>query len=297
MSSKKKRVGEPLTLPFAIRSFVGYLEGTEKAAHTIRSYRSDLATFQSYLGETPLSKVGLKDLEEYHEFLKKEGMSTNTRRRKVLTSRRLLAFLHQRGKLSIDISGRVPAPYKVERVPQVFDTLSMIERVRALPSSSPIEARNRVLLWFLAETGAQVSEVSRIRFDEVELVRGGKEAWLSVSGKAPRRLPLSPELAFEVEHLRLLDRKFAWVFTGFTRQGSLGTPITDRGVELLVRAAATRLNVPKLTPRLFRHSAVVLWNRQGLSRDQIRERLGLKTEYAFRAYEPLFKLDPVLLSV
>jgi integrase len=71
----------------------------------------------------------------------------------------------------------------------------------------------------------------------------------------------------------------------------LDTPISDRAVELLTRAYAGSLGVPGLTPRAFRHSVVVLWNQRGLSRSDIRERLGLKTDYAFRAYEPLFNLD------
>jgi integrase/recombinase XerD len=280
------------TLAYAIRSFMGYLEGTQKAAHTIRSYRSDLATFSEFLDGAPISEIGLQDLERYHEFLKQQGMSTNTRRRKVLTVRRLMNYLHKRGKVTIDVSARVPAPYKVERVPQVFSTASMVERIRALPGDTASAARDRLLLWTLAETGAQVSEVSRLKFSDFELDAQGAQGWVQISGKAPRRLPISPELAFEAaRQMELAGHLRPWAFSGYHRAQPLDTPISDRAVELLARAYAERLGVPGLTPRAFRHSVVVLWNQNGLSRPEIRERLGLKTDYAFRAYEPLFKLD------
>lgn len=280
---------QPATLAYAIRSFMGYLEGTQKAAHTIRSYRSDLTTFAEFLDGAPISGVGLADLERYHEFLKLQGMSTNTRRRKVLTVRRLMNYLHKRGKVAIDVSARVPAPYKVERVPQVFSTTEMLGRIRALPSETASAARDRLLLWTLAETGAQVSEVSRLKFSDYEM--RGNEAWLQISGKSPRCIPISPELAFEAARQGEGAAGRPWAFTGFHRALPLDTPISDRAVELLARAYAGPLGVPGLTPRAFRHSVAVLWNQKGLSRSEIRERLGLKTDYAFRAYEPLFKLE------
>ena len=133
-----------------------------------------------------------------------------------------------------------------------------------------------------------MSEVSRLRFSDFQLGSAGQTSWLQILGKAERRIPISAELAFEAA--RLAQGSGLWAFTGFHRAQPMGTAISDRAVELLTRSYAERLGVPGLTPRAFRHSAVVAWNQQGLSRLEIRERLGLKTDYAFRVYEPLFVL-------
>ena len=124
-STNKSRVRE-LTFPYAMRSFLGYLEGTHKAAHTISSYKSDLNSFQTFLEKNTkgsvhastkaLKNIQLSDLEEYHDYLRAQGQKVNSRRRKLLTVRRLMTYLNNRNKLTVDAGKKLPAPYKVERV-------------------------------------------------------------------------------------------------------------------------------------------------------------------------------------
>ncbi len=61
----------------ALKSYLGYLEGTEKARHTIKSYRLDLLSFYDFLakrqtkpGPLRIEAVSVADLESYHEHLK-----------------------------------------------------------------------------------------------------------------------------------------------------------------------------------------------------------------------------------
>ncbi len=287
---------KPLSFAYALKSFLGYLEGTEKSAHTIKNYRSDLMSFQVFLekglGSKPvsLSDVTLADLERYHENLKKEGFKTNTRRRKVLTVRKLLRYLSLRRKIALDLGQKLPTPHKIERVPQTIILSDLLRRVREDVPENEIQARNRVLLWTLAETGCQVSELSRIRFDDWHPHKGTqKEAILQVSGKAPRALPVSLELYQEVQHLQHLGNGTPYLFLGFNKFGSMGSPITPRGIELLVKTQAARLDLGEITPRVIRHSVVRHWLEQKLPREEIQRRLGLRTSYAFRVYEPLMR--------
>src|SRR3712207_5102223 len=89
-NSKESKV---LKFSYIIRSFIGYLEGTEKSENTIKNYRSDLLSFQQFLqnglgsDEVSISHVTRMDLEKYQEFLRLQGFKTNTRRRKILTVR------------------------------------------------------------------------------------------------------------------------------------------------------------------------------------------------------------------
>ncbi len=288
---QRKRHPPPLNFAYATRSFLGYLEGTSKAAHTIKNYEGDLVSFQRFLekglGSRPvaLSQMTLKDLERYHAYLRAEGLKTNTRRRKILTVRRLLRYLTVRKKLTLDLGQRIPAPHKIERTPQTVPLLELLERIRQLPTRTLLETRNRALLWTLAETGCLVSEVAELRFEQ-----WNPPTSLSLSGKAPRTVPVSLELIQAIEQLKSQAQdKSTWLFLGFNRYGSLGGAITPRGIELLVRHYAKELGFPKLTPRTFRHSAVIHWFKQGLARADIQDRLGLKTDYAFRSYEPLLK--------
>jgi len=285
--SQRKASVKP-AIPAAIRSFVGHLEGSGKSAHTISNYLTDLRVFQQFLekglGSTPtaLHQVTRADLEKFHHWLKAQGLKTNTRRRKILTVRRLLRYLTQRKKIEIDVGNKLPAPAKIERVPTTFDRQKLIEKIFELPSDSLLLLRNQVLLLTLAETACLVSEVTRMRFDDWSAQ--GSSARVAVGGtKAPRSLNVSAQLWRKVQALKELSGDSPWLFLGFNKAGPLRSPITPRGVELLVKA---KLDI---NPRHFRHSAVLDWYKQGATRLEIQERLGLKTDYAFRVFEPLFK--------
>ena len=290
---QRKRTQKPLDFAYAMKSFVGYLEGTEKALHTIRNYRSDLMSFEEFLEKglgsklVPMSRITRADLERYHSWLKAQGFKTNTRRRKLLTIRRLLRYLSRRGKLGIDVGDQLPAPPKMERVPKTFKTEGLLNALRALPTPTELEARNRILLWVLAETGCRVSEIGLLRAESV--ATRGSQAQLEFAGKFARTVPISAELASELKELSARAPAGRPVFSGFNRHGSLGAPISSRGVELLVKSYEGRLGVGDLTPRTFRHSAVLAWHRSGQPAQEIQRRLGLKTDYAFRIYAPLLK--------
>lgn len=278
---------------YALRSFLGYLEGTEKSEHTIKNYRLDLLSFEEFLqkglGSEPvaLSQVSREDLEKFHEYLKAQGLKTNTRRRKLLTVRKLLRYLTQRNKISIDIGRKLPAPHKVERIPMTVSSSELLQAIQQLPQEPELLARNRVLLWTLAETGCLVSEVAKLRFDQWHRSAGG--AFLSFDGKNARQIPVSSELYEAMLSLKATAGDRPWMFLGFNKFGALGAAISPRGVELLVKAYCDRLGVGELTPRSFRHSIVLHWFDQGVAKEEIQKRLGLKTAYAFRVYDPIFK--------
>jgi len=268
---------------------MGHLEGTGKALHTISSYRSDLKSFERFLemGMGPrrvaLHQLTIQDLTAYQKHLSALGLRTNTRRRKILTVRKLLKYLSIRKKINLDTSGKMPAPFKVERIPETVPLEVLMARIRVMPTTTLHQARNRVLLLTLAETGCLVSEVTRLKYESFSTHE------VRFEGKAPRALLISRELSDAVTALQSFAGGTPWLFLGFNRFGPLGQPITPRGVELLIRHHAESLGFEKLTPRTFRHSAVLHWHRQGAQTEEIQKRLGLKSTYAFRVYSALFK--------
>jgi site-specific recombinase XerD len=288
-----KKSQSKLEFSKALKSFVGYLEGTQKAAHTIKNYRLDLLAFHAFLEKQSPKKpircetLGENDLNAYHEFLRSQGFKTNTRRRKLLTAHRFVRYLSQRNQLLVEAPHKLPAPHKIERVPFTVSQKALIKAIQELPLTSILERRNRALLWTLAETGCLVSEVVQLRFEHWSSQNG--KAQLSIPGKAARTLSVSSELLDDIESLRDVSKNQSAIFLGFNKHGPLGAPMSARGVELLVRFYSARLGVGELTPRTFRHSAVIGWFEQGVSQDEIQKRLGLRTAYAFRNYAPLLK--------
>ncbi len=285
----------------ALKSFVGHLEGSGKARHTVDAYRFDLQNFAEFLqGLRPgkrTSSVTIdvrtlvrRDLERYHDWLKLSGQKTNTRRRKLMTVRKLMHYLTKRKKLDLDIAKKLPAPEKIERVPETID----LERLRAdlakLDRGTHLARRNEVLLGILVDTGCAVSEAAKLRWAQFDL-KSGKVRFV---GKAERELKLSAETIAGATKLReFAGAEDELCFVGFNRHGPMrvgkrALGITSRGIEMLVKSVAESLGYPRVTPRTLRHSAVVEWFRGGVAEDEIQRRLGLRTAYAFRIYAPIF---------
>ncbi len=301
---KHKRVNAShLEFPYALKSFLGYLEGTEKSEHTIKNYRLDILAFENFiqtrLSDRPvrLDRITTEDVERFHNYLKDQGLKTNTRRRKLLTVRKFLSFHVQRNLLPVELGRKMPTPHKIERVPATVSSAVLLTAIRALPMTSILDRRNRLILWTLAETGAQVGEVSRLRFQDWT---PGRVRVSGPGGKGARELNVSKELSDAALELAQeqggakANKPTVWVFQGFNKFGSLGGAISARGVELLVKHYAPKLGVGDLTPRTFRHSAVLRWFAEGMTRGQIQERLGLKTAYAFRIYDLMIKASTAL---
>jgi site-specific recombinase XerD len=294
---RRKPGGSDASFAAALRSFLGHLEGTAKAKHTVDSYRFDLQNFDQFLhtqkhgaGIANVRTLTRKDLERFGDWLKLDGQKTNTRRRKLMTVRKFMQYLAGRKKLDLDVGRKLPAPEKVERVPFTLDATALREAVLGLPGDSHLRLRNSILLLVLLETGASVSEVAQLRWSMID----SENSLVRFLGKSEREISISREL---VERFAKL-RKFAadtddLCFVGFNRFGpvrlgkkSLG--ITPRGVEMLVKALCATLGHSETTPRTLRHSAVVAWFRAGVSENEIQKRLGLKTAYTFRIYQPIF---------
>ncbi len=286
-----------INFPQAIRSFVGYLEGTQKSLHTIKNYSLDLAAFHEFLIEEysgkliQPSEISADDLTRYRQFLQKKGLKTNTRRRKILTVSQFLTYLSKRNKLPTNLATQLPAPHKIERIPFTVSSRELLDRIKKLPAVTLIEARNRVLLWVLAETGCQVSEVIAFRYEQWTQ-KTEQIGQVEILGKSPRNIPVSADLLKEVHRMREGATQSPWIFLGFNKFGSLGAPISARGVELLVKAYGSKLGHPELTPRTFRHSVIIQWFSEGLSQQEVQARLGLRTTYAFRSYETLLAKRP-----
>lgn len=301
---KAQRRRGPILFSAALKSFIGHLQGSGKAEHTIASYHFDLLSFAEFMQKSRGSKqvldlksVSRKDLDRFHEWLKSDGQKTNTRRRKLMTVRKLMHYLTARKKLDLDIASRLPAPEKIERVPETIDLEAYRKKLETLPTGSYIAIRNVALLALLSDTGCSVSEASKLRWSAID----GK---VSFMGKSERDCALSPRTLAWLSKLRAEALSLSGAtdqdsiadevcFVGFNRHGpirigkkTLG--ITSRGIEMLVKSVSETLGFADVTPRTLRHSAVVDWYRSGVREVEIQRRLGLRTAYAFRIYQPIF---------
>lgn len=171
--------------------------------------------------------------------------------------------------------------------------------------------RDLLILRLLITEGLNISEICQLKWNDFT---GGAEnpsqVWsLSIYGRHERTIRLGSadlkrEMALYKDRLKnILGNTHAtktgesailppWVFFRFSKAGqSLSHQpghLTERACEHSVSKAQEILRLEKLyPPRTFRHSVVLRWFKQGLTEDEIKERLGLRTKYAFRVFQPL----------
>lgn len=276
----------------ATQSFIGHLIGTAKAQQTIDSYKTDLKTFEGFMqSRFPKSKTWFSQLEPelltaFSEYLDKEKVKTNTKRRKLLTIQKFLRYLAGRNKVEKELGNRFPTPHKVEKTPKTIDLPKLLEGIKALPADTHLMARNQLILWVLAETGCLVSELSHVRFEDVS---SQGHPMILIRGKTERLLPISEGLRLAIFDHQKWSMSNPYLFRGFSKYGPLPERMSDRAIELIVKAYRGFFKIPALTPRLFRRSIVMHWFEQGKEQNEIQALLGLRSAYAFRVYEPLFK--------
>jgi integrase len=247
--------------------------------------------FQKPLARIHVEDLQLKDLERYEGHLKLQGDRTNSRRRKLISLKRFLGYYSKRANdRPPSVAEKWRTLPKVERVPQVLSLRKVFSALEALKLETNLnssrEFRDLALLRTLAETGAALHEVVALRSDQV--------AAGEILFQDGRRVPISKQLESE---LRILADG-GGLFRGHQGSQKLPGGMTTRAAELVIRSLATKWEVQGvwtaadaklLTARNLRHSCVLWWKQQGLTDLVIQERLGLRSNYAFRAYRKLFE--------
>lgn len=186
-----------MALPLWVEFFEDLQHVRGRSRNTVMAYRRDLEMFESF-------KKTKKSLQEFHDFMKKKGLSTRSQARVVSSVRTYLKFLEGQG---------VDAPELRElRPPRVKATLPKpitLKEFEALFEASAVEdiyktARNQITLLLLFGLGCRVSELISLSLYDFNATEG----WLKVLGKGSkeRLIPLSENLLTElkdyIRHIR-----------------------------------------------------------------------------------------------
>lgn len=282
MKRRTKERSPPSGLPKyskLVHGYLGFLTGTGKSIATIQSYKGDLALFEDFLKrrKKDFYSVSRQDFSAYQAWLEKEGLKTNTRRRKILSAKSLVKYAVSRKKLAPSNILYVKAPDRLERLPWVPIPKEWEKITTRLEGKSPLALRNRVVVHFLAETGMTVAELCSLRWDQISGLK------VTLEGKRGRELRISPELERWLKEWRK-SNKGKNLFPGFNRHGATSERMTPRGVELYFRRLALGSGFPSLKPKTLRHLAIANWLRAEVPEKEIQRRLGVHPNYSFDAY-------------
>lgn len=271
----------------AKKTFLGFLQARGKALNTIKNYSCDLSELGTFCDEKSLDfqKLGVSELEAYHEELKARGLKPNSRRRKIMTARTFLRYLSGRMDVSTVGSEKFIPPDKVEKPPKLVARETVLGLMESMPDHD-MGWRNRALIGVLLDTGMLVTEALNLQQSDCVWDKTGG-ASLSVTGKRARQARVSSQTAKALKELSQRLENSKSFFYGYSRSGPNAERLTSRGVEVLFKGWAKSLGLKQLHPRTLRHLFVIEALLGGKTENEIMQLLALKTPYAFRVYRPM----------
>jgi len=163
--------------------------------NTLSNYARDLNLLQTWLDEKGIaepSAVSRAHLSEYMAWLIDSGRSMRTAARHRAAMRQLFRFLLRESHLESDPTALIEAPRPSLTLPSVLSEDDVEALLAAPDPATPIGQRDLAMLETLYATGMRVSELVRLRRDNLHLSsgyvtvrgKGGKERVIPIGDRA-----------------------------------------------------------------------------------------------------------------
>ncbi|MBI3995291.1 MAG: site-specific tyrosine recombinase XerD [Nitrospirae bacterium] len=241
------------------RQFLQYLT-VEKglAPNTIAAYGADLKWFSEFLkhqGRTALEEVTRRDLLDFLAARKRNGLSSRSLARQIVTLRTFFRFLNREKILRTDPTENIESPRDWKRLPKTM-AYEEVERLLNFPKGvGPSAVRDDALIELMYATGLRVSEVTALPLQAVNTVAG----YVLATGKG-RKQRIVPTGDMALQKIKTyLDTARAKLTRGqasdrlFVNRSGRG--LTRQGcwklLKKYVRLAGIRRSV---SPHMLRHS-------------------------------------------
>ncbi len=224
---------------------------------TIAAYACDLNKFQDYLlqkGIEDFTKVQMREIEGFIHWLTQKKLSPRSRARVLATIKTFFRFLILSQRLETSPAVLIETPRFPKKLPQVL-SLEEVERLLEQPDTThPRGLRDKAMLELLYATGLRVSELVRLKLNQLNLEVG----YISVVGKGAkeRLVPVGRQAQQALtQYLKkgraaLLKKPSSYLFIGYR-----GRPLTRQGFWEIIKKYAIKAGINKpISPHTLRHS-------------------------------------------
>lgn len=235
--------------------FLKYLKEIKHySAHTVLNYKDDLMHFSFFVKDYNLNKITYNDIRKYLTYLYDKKYSKKTISRHISTLRSYFKYLCRENIIKNNPMTLISNPKEEKKLPN-FLYYEEVENLLNVPDrTTPLGIRDAVTLELLYSTGIRVSELVNIKIKDIDfsdrriiiLGKGNKERYV-IYGKY-----LEDLLELYLNNSRTKLKK---VDTDILLLNKNGTPLTDRGVRLIINNVLKKGNLDyHVTPHTLRHT-------------------------------------------
>lgn len=255
------------TLSSYLRTFLEYLEIEKgRSLMTVRNYEFYLKRFIDWAKDPQTDGVNVDMIHDYRLFLNRmerdgepQGLKKTTQNYHLIALRTYLKFLARRDVPTM-------APEKIELAKQGTREVQFLEggdlpRLLEAPDKSDaqpiVKARDKAILELFFSTGMRVSELAKLKKDQINLKR--EEFSVRGKGDKTRVVFLSQQARHALgQYLDMREDEAPYMFVRHDRAKS-GTKevgsLTPRSIERMVKHYAAAAGIPKkVSPHTLRHS-------------------------------------------
>ncbi|MBN1895590.1 tyrosine recombinase XerC [bacterium] len=265
----------------AIEMFLQYLAAERRfSGHSVEAYGRDLGQFEEYVrtvqgsASPSIEMIRKPDIQDFLGELIRHGMTRKTAARKLASIKALFRYLSRSGRLPFNPAGQIISPKAEKSLPVYLSEAEMQKVLDGIQPDSAADARDLAILELFYGTGIRLSELTGLRLEQVDGVRGNIRVW--GKGNKERIMPAGSRALQALS--RYLKRRPE--FHPDPREtvfflNAEGRPLSRRGVQWIVGKWLRRFSErTRLSPHVLRHSFATHLLDRGAGLEGVRELLG-----------------------
>jgi site-specific recombinase XerD len=214
-----------------------------RSRHTQRAYQGDAARLMAYT-PSPLGMIRLGDLQAFSDSL---ATLAGASRHRILSSiKSLFSFAHRLGYLRYDTAKALKMPPLRDHLSERILDEAGVQRMLALETN----IRNAAVLYLLYGSGIRASELTGLRWSDVQSRPGGAQITVLGKGGKTRSILIPAGVHARLEAIRNEAADDRPVFPGNKKK-----PLSTNQILRIVKCAAKRAGLnPKASTHWLRHA-------------------------------------------
>ena len=286
------------------KSLIGWklhMQSSHYSMVTIGSYLPAMERVISYLGDPDAGEVTAWDLDGYLAQLRETGVSESTRQYYWKVIKSYFSWASKRKGLGIDrpdLELEMPAvpepdvqPYTEQEVKRMLKACDKMQGASA--GKRPTAERDKLIIMVLLDTGVRVSELCRIKFEDINLEEKSILIKPYETGKKSR----GRTVYLGNETMNLLWKLYAennnpanFLFSD-SRSQKDNKPLNRNSIAQLLKYIGDKANVKHCGAHRFRHTFAIQYLRNGGDIYTLKRLIGHKSFYMVQRYLQLSEAD------
>ena len=244
---------------------------------TIKGYLADLTVFIEYLNENNIKKF--KDIEYnsirmFIKYLYDLNYKNTTISRHISALKSFFKYLKLNNIISNNPCTLISNPKKEKRLPKYLNYNDTEQLLNAFDNSNYIGLRNSLILEILYSTGIRVSEITNIKFKDINM----SDKTIKIKGKGNKeRYAYFGTKCFKLikEYCKNSYPKLNKYNLEYLILSKTGKKINERQIRDIVDEAATLSHIDmKISPHVLRHTFATHMLNEGADLKSVQELLG-----------------------